>query len=190
MRHENPTSGDTKVMTAIEVKCRSFIFETAQFLIRRVPGFEKAYLHIIARRSIISEYPVTMEDIEQGRKFDDVVFRGCHKLLGLQPVRYETTYEFPYRQFLPRKVDGLLVTGRACIIQPPVMRIRWMVLLMGQAAGAAAALAVKAATIPRELKVKELQSLLYHQYQAPLGDQKRLQELGLMLRSQSTTISS
>ena len=187
VRHENPTSGDTKVMTAIEVKCRSFIFETAQFLIRRVPGFEKAYLHIIAPyfnsrggRSIISEYPVTMEDIEQGRKFDDVVFRGCHKLLGLQPVRYETTYEFPYRQFLPRKVDGLLVTGRACIIQPPVMRIRWMVLLMGQAAGAAAALAVKAATIPRELKVKELQSLLYHQYQAPLGDQKRLQELGLI----------
>ena len=124
-RDENPTSGDTKVMTAIEVKCRSFIFETAQFLIRRVPGFEKAYLHIIAPyfnsrggRSIISEYPVTMEDIDQGRKFDDVVFRACHKLLGLQPVRYETTYEFPYRQFLPRKVDGLLVTGRACIIQP------------------------------------------------------------------------
>ena len=55
-----------------------------------------------------------------------------------------------------------------------------MVLLMGQAAGAAAALAVKAGTIPRELNIKELQSLLYHQYQTPLGDQKRLQELGLM----------
>jgi hypothetical protein len=27
-RDENPTSGDTKVMTAIEVKCRSFIFQS------------------------------------------------------------------------------------------------------------------------------------------------------------------
>jgi len=186
-RNENPTSGDTKVMTAIEVKCRSFIFETAQFLTRRVPGFEKAYLHIIAPyfnsrggRSIISEYPVTVEDATQGRKFDDVVFQACHKLLGLHPVRYQTSYEFPYRQFLPREVDGLLVTGRACIIQPPVMRIRWMVLLMGQATGVAAALAAKAGITPRELDVKELQSLLYHKHQAPLGDEKRLQELGLI----------
>ncbi len=39
-RNENPTSGDTKVMTALEVKARNFIFETSQFLTRRVPGFE------------------------------------------------------------------------------------------------------------------------------------------------------
>jgi hypothetical protein len=186
-RDENPTSGDTEIMTAIEVKCRSFIFETGQFLIRRVPGFEKAYLHIIAPyfnsrggRSIISEYPVTVEDATQERKFDDVVFRACHRLLGLHPVRYQTSYDFPYRQFLPREVDGLLVTGRACIIQPPVMRIRWMVLLMGQAAGTAAALAATADITPRELNVKELQSLLHHKYQAPLGNEERLQELGLV----------
>ena len=186
-RDEDPTSGDTEVMTAIEVKCRSFIFETAQFLARRVPGFERAYLHIIAPyfnsrggRSIISEYPVTVEDATQEREFDDVVFRACHRLLGLHPVRYQTSYDFPYRQLLPREVDGVLVTGRACIIQPPVMRIRWMVLLMGQASGVAAALSARAGTTPRELNVKTLQSLLYHKYQAPLGDEKRLQALGLV----------
>ena len=186
-RRENPTSGDTELMTALEVGTRNFIFETAQFLVRRVPGFEKAYLHIIAPyfntrggRSIISHYPVTLEDATQGREFDDVVFRACHKLLGGRPIRYESDYDFPYRQFLPKGVDGLLVTGRACIIQPPVMRIRWMVFLMGQAAGAAAALAVQADVAPRELDVKKLQSLLYNKYQAPLGDEKRLQELGLI----------
>ena len=186
-RHENPTSGDTKVMTAIEVKVRNFIFETGQFLTRRIPGFEKAYLHIIAPyfnsrggRSAISDYPVTVEDAEQEREFDDVVFRGAHRLQGLHPTRYQTSYDFPYRQFLPRDVDGLLVTGRACIVQPPVMRIRWMVLLMGQAAGAAAALAARADVTPRELNVKELQSLLYNKYQAPLGDEERLQELGII----------
>ena len=52
--------------------------------------------------------------------------------------------------------------------------------LQGQAAGAAAALAAGAGVTPRELNVKELQSLLYHKYQAPIGDKKRLQELGLV----------
>jgi len=180
-RNKNPTSGDTKVMTAIEVKCRSFIFETAQFLTRWVPGFEKAYLHMIAPyfharggRSIISERPVTMDDVRQGRKFDDVVFQ--------LPRRRETGkhYEFPYRQFLPRGVDGLLVAGRACIIQPPVMRVRWMVFLMGQAAGAAAALAARRGEMPRDLDVRELQKILYHRYQMPLGDTNRLKELGVL----------
>jgi len=177
-RIENPTSGDTQVMTALEVKSRNFIFETAQFLIRRVPGFEKAYLHIIAPyfnsrggRSIVSEHPVTVEDVEAERKFDDVVF---------QMIRQNLYCDFPYRQFLPRGVDGLLVTGRACIVQPPVMRVRWMVLLMGQAAGVAAALAARKGITPRALNVKELQKLLYHKHQARLGDEERLRELGII----------
>jgi len=183
-RNENPTSGDTKIMTAIEVKCRTFIFETAQFLNRWVPGFEKAYLHIIAPyfharggRSIISERPVTMDDIKECRKFDDVVFQVPYP----NPHRdSEETYDFPYRQFLPRKVDGLLVTGRACIIQPPVMRARWMVFLMGQATGVAAALSAREGKMPRDLNVKELQRVLYHKYQMPLGDIKRLRELEII----------
>jgi len=186
-RSENPTSGDTKVMTAIEVKVRNFIFETAQFLTRRIPGFEKAYLHIIAPyfnsrggRSAVCDYPVTVEDAEQGRQFDDVIFRGAHRLQGLHPTRYQTYYDFPYRQLLPRDVEGLLAAGRACIVQPPVMRIRWMVLLMGQAAGTAAALAARADVTPRELNVKELQSLLYNKYQVLLGDEGRLRKLGII----------
>jgi hypothetical protein len=186
-RRENPTSGDTEIMTALEVGTRNFIFETSQFLTRRVPGFEKAYLHIIAPyfntrggRSIISEYPVTLEDATQGREFDDVVFRACHRLLKIRPSKYESEYDFPYRQFLPQGVDGLMATGRSCIVQPPVMRIRWMVFLMGQATGAAAALAVQAGVTPRELDVKKLQSLLYNKYQAPLGDGERLKELGII----------
>jgi len=186
-RNENPTSGDTKVMTAIEVKVRNFIFETAQFLTRRIPGFEKAYLHIISPyfnsrggRSAICDYPVTVEDAKQERQFDDVVFRGAHRLRGLHPARYETYYDFPYRQLIPKDVDGLLAAGRACIVQPPVMRIRWMVLLMGQAAGVAAALIAKSGTTTREVDVKELQKLLYHKYHVPFGDKKRLQELGIV----------
>ena len=195
---EKALSGDTAVMTELEVAARIFIFETAQFLIQRVPGFEKAYLHIIAPyfhsrggRSIISERPITEDDVRGGQRFDDVVFisdrhpipsRPDGKVTADEVYGYtrRTTYDFPYRQFLPRGVEGLLVAGRAAIVQPPTMRVRWMVLLMGQAAGAAAALAARAGTMPRDLDVRELQSLLHREYQAPLGDEKRLQELGII----------
>ncbi len=93
------------------------------------------------------------------------------------PVEYSGSYDFPYRQFLPRGIDGLLVTGRACIIQPPSLRVRWMVFLMGQAAGAAAALAAGSGT--RGFECKTLQSILHRKYQMPMGDSARLRELGI-----------
>ena len=148
-----------------------------------MPGFEKAYLHIIAPyfnsrggRSAISDRPVTREDVSQGKRFHDAVFQMISPVDSGKVI----AYDFPYRQLLPQGVDGLLVTGRACIIQPPVMRVRWMVLLMGQAAGVAAALVARTDAATREPNVKELQSLLYHKYQAPFGDESRLQELGLI----------
>ena len=189
---EKALSGDSAVMTALEVASRIFIFETAQFLIRRVPGFEQAYLHITAPyfhsrggRSIISEHPVTTDDARTGRRFDDVVFLGDdpeHRVgrEGEGSRGELRAYDFPYRQFLPRGVEGLLVAGRAAIIQPPCMRVRWMVFLMGQAAGAAAALAAKAGSTPRDLDIKELQKLLYQKYGVYLGDQKRLEELEIV----------
>jgi hypothetical protein len=189
---EKAWSGDSAVMTELEVASRIYIFETAQFLIRRVPGFEQAYLHIIAPyfhlrggRSIISEHPVTTDDARTGRRFDDVVFLGDdpeHRVSreGEASRGDHRAYDFPYRQFLPQRVEELLVTGRAAIIHPPCLRVRWMVFLMGQAVGAAAALAAKAGKTPRALDVKELQALLYEKHQVFLGDEKRLQELGIV----------
>jgi hypothetical protein len=139
-------SGDSAVMNELEVASRIYVFETAQFLIHRVPGFEKAYLHIIAPyfhsrggRSIISEHPVTVDEARCGARFDDVVFLGDdpeHRVSreGEESRGGQRAYDFPYRQFLPRGVEGLLVTGRAAIVQPPCMRVRWMVFLTSRRA--------------------------------------------------------
>ena len=177
-------SGDAAMMTRLEVGARDFIFETAQFLQRRVPGFENAYLHVIAPyfhsrggRSAVSQHPLTMDGVRAGRRLDDVVFLANDTE---NKIRIEEGFDFPYRQLLPKEVEGLLVTGRAAIIQPPVTRTRWKVFLMGQAAGAAAALAAKGDVTPGKVDVKELQRLLYHKYGAPLGDVDRLRELGLV----------
>ena len=184
-------SGDAAVMTELEIGVRMYIFETAEFLRRHVPGFAGSYLHLISPyfharggRSAISEHPVTREDIAVNRYKDDVVFLGDDPERRVESAGEASRsrwkpYDFPYRQFLPRGVDGLLVTGRAAIIQPPVMRVRWMVFMMGQAVGVAAALAARDGKTPREIDVRELQKILYTQYHALLGDASRLQELGL-----------
>jgi len=192
------TSGSASVMNKLEVSSRIFIFETAQFLRNYVPGFEESYLHFVAPyfharggRSIVSEYPLTTKDLEEEQRQDDVIFiadqhsfpQGLDRVVtgddvyGYTPKR---TFDFPYRQLLPKKIEGLLAAGRSAIIQPPVTRVRWMVFLMGQAAGAAAALASKKGIVPREVDVKQLQSLLYHNYQVPFGDKERLRGLGLI----------
>ena len=192
------TSGSASVMNKLEVSSRIFIFETAQFLRNYVPGFEESYLHFVAPyfharggRSIVSEYSLTTKDLEQEQRHDDVIFLSCvpnfpqgfdrvvtgDDVYGYTPKR---TFDFPYRQLLPKKIEGLLAVGRSAIIQPPETRVRWMVFLMGQAAGAAAALASKKDVMPRELNVKDLQTLLYNKYQVPLGDKERLRELGLI----------
>jgi hypothetical protein len=51
-------------------------------------------------------------------------------------------------------------------------------LLIGQAAGVAAALCVKNGIEPRDLNVKDLQRILV-EWRCPLGDEARIAELGL-----------
>ena len=72
-------------------------------------------------------------------------------------------YGVPYRCLLPKKVEGLLVAGRclsatsdaagAVRVMPPVMA-------MGQAAGTAAAIAVKEGHTPRNIDVTLLVATL------------------------------
>ncbi len=193
-RQDVETSGSASVMNKLEVSSRIYIFETARFLRKYMPGFEESYLHFVAPyfharggRSIVSEYSLTMKDVEKEQRQDDVIFITDDHAISRsdeEPDVYgyipKRTFDFPYRQLLPKRIEGLLAAGRSAIIQPPVTRVRWMVFLMGQAVGVAAALAVKRHVMPRDLDVKELQRLLYKKYQVPFGGEKRLQELEII----------
>jgi hypothetical protein len=187
-------------MNRLETESRLFIFETAQFARKYLPAFEDSYLHFTAPyfharggRSIECERNLNQKDVEEDRHKDDVVFVAMPytpayrvkpdwrivKASDSWAFEPKKIFDYPYRQLLPQKVDGLLGTGRSVIIPPPVIRDRWMVMLSGQAAGAAAALSVKGGVTPRELDVKELQRLLVKEFEAPLGDDKRLKDLGI-----------
>ena len=183
-RREEISAGDGLHISKLEAKVRMYIFETAQFWKRNVPGFGNSYLLCVAPffgarggPCIEGEYTVTMDDVKAGRRFPDVLFIFDHIRPGGAYVGNWT--DFPYRAMLPRKVDGLLAVGRsASCIPDTLLRGRMMVMHMGQAGGTAAALAVKNRVAPRELDVKELQGTLL-EAGFYLGDRSRLRELGL-----------
>ncbi|MFC1716743.1 FAD-dependent oxidoreductase [Candidatus Poribacteria bacterium] len=181
---EGIDSGNAAQNTELERQTRIYIFETAKFMRAYVSGFEDSYLHMIAPffhsrsgRSAVCDYATSVEDMEEGRRFEDVVFVNYGHEQQKGP---ETGNDFPYRQLLPKGVEGLMATGRSTIIQPPTNRSRWKMLLMGQVCGVGAALAARADVAPRSVDVKELQKILHNKYHVSLGDRTRLKELGIL----------
>jgi hypothetical protein len=156
-----------------------------QFFKKHVPGFENAYLYLVSPYlggrggpCIEGEYTLTIEDLKEGRRFNDVLY-----IYFLDTWAHKVSPEgcdVPYRMFLPKKIDGLLVTGRGASYirrgHDPQIRARVNLLAWGHIAGLAAALAIKNKVTPRNINVKELQKkMLKEGYY--LGDEKRLEEL-------------
>jgi len=176
---------DADVQTELEVGSRTYIFETVQFLRKHIPGFEDAWLMVVSPylhnrwgRSAVCEYVVTGEDAVAGKRHDDVMFRAWPT--GGTKEFDRSGFDYPYRQFLPKKVRGLLMAGRSGLSHPNHNRTRYKVMLMGQVAGLAAALAARDNVSPKKIDVKELQRLLVHKYHIPMEeDPERLRDLGL-----------
>lgn len=188
-RVEELNAGDGLHISALEATLRARAFETAYFWKQYVPGFEHSCLLCIAPflgsrggPCIEGEYTLTMDDCRAGRRFDDVLYLyGEFRALRYTCEQEECKWtDVPYRVLLPKQVDGLLAVGRcASGIPDTLLRNRMAAKIMGQAGGAAAALAAQKGISPKELDVKELQSLLLDAgfY---LGDRRRLKELGLV----------
>lgn len=155
--------------------------QTLITLLRRyIPGFENAYLHSVtpsvsvrASRRIVGEYQITREDAELGRRFPDGVAR-CSYPMSVQAtdrpnirehlfVRNGGDYDIPYRCFVPREVDGLLVAGRCLSATREASgsaRIGASCMSYGQATGTAAALAALQGIQPRNVDYEELRLIL------------------------------
>ena len=76
---------DMKQHARLETAIRMHVFETVQFLRKYVPGFDRAYLLIVAPYfgsrggpHIDGEYTITPEDAFKGARFDDVLYRNTH----------------------------------------------------------------------------------------------------------------
>jgi glycine/D-amino acid oxidase-like deaminating enzyme len=144
-------------LTYLEVEARRRFVTAVAWLREHFPGFERAYIldsapqaGVRQTRLLQGEYVVTKDDIVQRRRFPDVVGRG-------------RDYYIPYRALLPREVDQLLVAGRHYSATPEAQKISREIppcMVMGEAAGTAAALAVQSGVRPRDVDVGALQERL------------------------------
>jgi len=165
-----------------EVFSQKCLYDVAEALRLYVPGFENAYLTVIAgllgireSRRIIGDYKVTLEDFQSARQFEDSIGRGAmpagtHTADGVTMVVYDLepgkSMSIPYRCMLPQGKEGLLVAGRCVSYEAPVANcIRCMpqCMVMGEAAGTAAAIAVKTGTTPRNVDIDMLHEALKKQ---------------------------
>ena len=178
-----------KDLSSAEIAGRDQVARLMEFFRSDLPGFEKVELLDTASmvgvresRRIIGEYILTLEDLQTGRHFDDVIALSAYPVDIHDPTgagggvnqAYATAneYEIPYRSLVPRDMDGLLMAGRCVSATHEALgaiRVMPSAFAMGEAAGTAAALAATTGAAPRMVNVPQLQSALLDQG-AYLGD--------------------
>lgn len=165
---------DTEELSSAEITLRHQVMTLAKMLKKYIPGFENAYVNwtpesigIRLTRIIECDYDLSVEEIVEGKRFEDQVFLyGFHDCAPRITIKDGGYYGFPYRAMLPKKIEGLLVVGR-CVTSTweAHMSTRNTVSCMaqGQAAGTAAAVSIKEKVVPRNVNITEVQDVLRSQ---------------------------
>ncbi len=182
-------AADARQVSVIEGTLRALAFSRVLFFRKHVPGFENAYLVAIPEflgwrggPCIDGEHRLTVEEMFGGRKCDDVMYVNIH--LGQADHGGDPSgFDVPYGCVLPKGIDGLLVCGRGASYErrghdPCGMRARPSMMVLGQAVGTAAALAVREGVSPKHLEIRKLQRRLVDAG-IFLGSEARLKELGI-----------
>ena len=166
-------------LTRAEVEARAQVMELFDFFRKHVPGFERARLSatgtqigIRESRRIVGAYTLTRDDVLNARPFHDAVARSAYPIDIHNPSGSGTTtqrlapgqsYYIPYRCLVPMGVERLLVAGRCISTTHEALastRLTPTVMTLGQAAGTAAALAVKQGVRLRNVDPLELRKEL------------------------------
>ena len=142
----------------------------------KVPGFENARfcflpdIGIRETRRIKGDYYMTGKDLLDGVDFPDSIGCGGHPI-DIKHLRADVeshSYKdwkchIPYRIMLPKGIDNLLVAGRSVSAsRMAIGSIRPTVqcMILGEAAGTAAALSVKEDVTCRQVDIQKLQAKL------------------------------
>jgi len=171
---------DAESLTAAEITGREQVHQFMKVYKDEVPEFKDAQLILTGpnfgvreSRRIIGEYVLTAEDIRNNKHFDDSIAKGAWPI---DPVgnkagpdgwnadtAFTKPYGIPYRTLLPQKVDNLLVAGRCHSATHEALgstRVALTAMVMGEAAGTAAAMAVDASVAPKNIDISKLRELL------------------------------
>jgi hypothetical protein len=162
----------TKVedLTTLEVEMRKIMRKGHEFMKKNIPTFENSFILDTASqtgtrgsRRLKGEYTITMEDIRLGTVHEDTIATIPRFVPNPE---WGPVLNFPYRALVPEKVDNLLVAGRSFSSDTAANNMINLIphcIATGQAAGTAAALALKAGHSVRNVVFKDLQESLRKQ---------------------------
>jgi hypothetical protein len=158
-------------LTWVEVNARKKMLITIEFFRKNVPGFESAFIMdtasqvgVRATRRLIGQYIVTEEDLQSGRLHDDTI--AVIPARQWAPSLRSPLVHIPYRSLVPADVENLLTAGRcfsADQVANDILAPIQVCVALGQAAGAAAALATKSGVTLEKIDIASLQHLLSSQ---------------------------
>ncbi len=173
-----PDMTDPLEATAAEIAGRDEAEKASRFLVANLPGFAEAFLvdtptqlGVRETRRVVGDYLMTGDDVLGAARFDDAI--GC----GAWPQEFHVTgtgteyvyleqgsyYQMPFRSLIAADADNLLVAGRCISATHEALastRVIAPSMVQGEAAGAAAALAVQKGLMVRSVDVEELQRVL------------------------------
>lgn len=169
--------GSTSIgKTQANIAGRQSVLRILRF-VRSLPGCEKARITRMQTEAgiretyrIVGETTVTVADYVDGRVFDDAVCYSFYPIdlhdeqgVAPKPLQEGSVPTVSFGALIPKGSRNLLVAGR-CIssdrLANSALRVQASCMAMGQAAGAAAALAAKSGVTPLRVPLGELRKLL------------------------------
>jgi hypothetical protein len=163
---------DVEELTRVDIRGRKRALITYEFMRKYMPGCEKSFIMQTAPqlgtqggRRVVGEYVLSPKDMESDEVFQDTIVVLANNDNGEISANHPTIC-IPYRCLVPKKVNGLLVACRAFSSTNSVNQFFNIIppcIAYGQAAGTAAALAVRDGIQPRNVNYQELQASLVQQ---------------------------
>jgi hypothetical protein len=160
---------DIEEMTYIDASTRHQSVRNWELLKKHMPGFEKSFIMLSAPqlgtsggRRIIGEYYLTAKDMDTDQPFEDTIAVFADNDRGEKSLQHPRTF-VPYRALVPKETEGLLVACRAFSADHDFSEFFNLIphcMCFGQAAGAAAAIAVKDGVSVRNVDFAALRSEL------------------------------
>lgn len=172
-------------LTKATIVCRNQLEPIVKFLREFVPGYEHCFiissaslLGVRETRHFKGEYILTKEDILEARIFDDYVVKDAHFNFDVHNIsgagldetgvqhefKQKSGYSIPYRCIVPEKIENLLLCGRnisGTHMAHSSFRAMPICAGTGEAAGAAASIAVKKNIPVRKVDAKEIRNIIF-----------------------------
>jgi hypothetical protein len=170
---------DPASLTYGEIETRRQIKQIMNLLRENFSAFSQARVvraqNVVCNRGvrrITGMHVLTKEDILEARKYPNAIATSTARIEIHDPITEKILfwqippgewYDFPYGCLVPIKIDSLLTTGgciSATMVASGAVNTTPNAMLLGQAAGTAAALALETDVLPRDVSITKLQEYL------------------------------